>query len=123
MGFLETNIPVGETVSLLREDGQAERFPVGAAPAAGTVVQTFGGQIVFNMVNGLQAFVVAVAGVLAGDVAWASLDGQATSSGGNELVAVGGCYVSAPGQVTLLATYPGASSSVTVPIRIFWYTP
>jgi hypothetical protein len=73
------------------------------------------------MVNGLQRFdAVAVPGLPADAEPWTSLDGETIP--GSEVAGVCGCWNLGDGTVTLLAIYNGATTSVTVPIRIFWAT-
>lgn len=119
-GLLSVGADVGQTVSLIKENGQTEPCAVVAPPAAGPNIEPL--TITFNHTNGIQLFVVTVPGVkLASSSAWVSLGGPQPNAGGpQELAGVGGCYVSNDDEVTVIATYPGSQTIFPVPILVFW---
>ncbi len=89
------------------------------AASGGSTIQSVGVVITFNMVNGLQRFnAVAVPGLPAGVKPWTSLDGETTPS--DEVAGVCGCWNLDDGTVDLLAIYSGSTTSVNVPVRVFW---
>lgn len=98
----------------------ADGRSVSGQPAAGgSSIQSAAASILFDHVNGLRRFVVTAEGVLPGDRVWASLNGPC-SPDDTDLVALGGAYASDVDQVTVLATYPGAHTSVTAEIIVYW---
>ena len=87
--------------------------------ASGASIQSAAVTVTFNHENGLIRFnAVAVPGLPEDAQPWTSLDGETTPS--DEVAGVCGCWNLGDGTVDLLAIYNGATSSVTVPIRVFW---
>lgn len=98
---------------------RGEAYPEAPRSSGGSTIQSAAVTVTFNMVNGLQRFnAVAVAGLPADAEPWTSLDGETTPAA--EVAGVCGCWNLGDGTVNLLAIYNGATSSVTVPIRVFW---
>lgn len=97
---------------------RGETYPEPRA-SGGSTVRSAATSVTFNMENGLIRFdAVAVPGLPDGAQPWASLDGE--TSPASEVAGVCGCWNTNDATVTLLAIYNGATSSVTVPIRVFW---
>lgn len=119
--YLTVDAEPDQIIALISENGDARPCQaitppvIPPPPVAPTVVR---GSVVFNMVNGLQRLTLAVPGIQPNDPAWVTLGGDTDPPG--ELAGVQGCFCSTPDEVTILAYYPGATSSVTVPVIVFW---
>lgn len=124
MSFLQSQAPAGGQVSLIREDGQAERFEL--AEGGGTVVHHEA--VTVNWVELTSGQLsrkagVNVTGILEGDLAWCSPSGPNDSF---VLPGVVACYVVGPGQVDiigLLFSLDPIPTSVLQPMTVFWVRP
>lgn len=100
---------------------QADGRSVRAEPAGGgggTTVFLASAEINFDHVTGRRAFTVTVADLPSGAQIWASLAGPTSQA--PDLIGLEGAYHSDLDEVTVVASYQGAQSSISVPINIYW---